>query len=120
MAEVIDLTLLEDSSDEEEPAIYVDDVDVSRAQLHFAIDTVPESRLRLVMKQLVDEDSAFAHAVLRELVTVKKRTREVMSRWEICTNCEEEFDVSVARDDEECSYHTGFCLYIFSCYLDHN
>jgi len=104
MAEVIDLTL-DDSSDEGEPAVLVDDV--SRTHLLAAIDTVPELRLRHVITKLVNEDPAVERALLRELVTVKKRTRAMMPRWEICQNCEEEFDVSEARDDEECTYHTG-------------
>ena len=104
--EIIDLTL-DDSSDEleEEPGVHVDYV--PRTLLHDAIDTVPESRLRQIIKNLVDEDPAVERAVLEELVTVKKRTREIISRWEICANCEEEFDVSEPRDDEECTYHTG-------------
>jgi hypothetical protein len=115
MAEVIDLTL-DDSSDEEGvPTFYVEDV--SRTQLHDAIDNVSESRLRQVMKNLVDEDPAIGAAVLDELMTVRKRTREVVSRWETCANCEEEFDVSTAREDEECTYHTGICFFAFLCYL---
>ena len=104
-ANVIDLTL-DDSSDEEEPAVHVDLNDVRRTQLLAAIDAVPESHLRQIIRKLVDEDPAVEHALLGELVTVK-RTREVMSRWETCNNCEGEFDVSEPRDDEECIYHSG-------------
>jgi len=106
--DVIDLTLDSDSSDEEgQPAIYGNLNDVPRAHLLAAIDTVPESRLRQIIKKLVDEEPAFERALLDELVTVKKRTHEAMSRWGICDNCEEEFDVSELRYEEECTYHTG-------------
>lgn len=108
MSDVIDLTVSsgsDESSNEGEPAVHVNAA--SKSQLHIAIDTVPESRLRYVLKILVDKDPAVERAVLKELVTVKKRTNVVMPRWEICANCEEEFDVSQRRDDEECMYHSG-------------
>lgn len=111
MAEsVIDLTL-DDSSDEEDPVVDVDEA--SRTQLRTAIDTVPESRLRQIMRKLVDADLEIERAVLMELVTVNKRSRAVMTRWEVCANCEEEFDLSEARDNEECIYHTGSFLHVF-------
>jgi hypothetical protein len=110
MSDVIDLTLSSDSddkesSDEGEPAVHVNAA--SKSQLHTAIDTVPESRLRNVLRRLVDKDAAVERAMLKELVTIKKRTNVVMPRWEICANCEEEFDVSQRQDDEECMYHPG-------------
>jgi len=123
MSDVIDLTLSSDpesangsSEDEGEPAVNVNAA--SKLQLHTAIDTAPESRLRHVLKRLIDKDPAVERAVLKVLVTVKKRTRVVMPRWEICANCREEFDASKRRDDEECTYHLGvFAIYFHASSL---
>jgi len=119
-ADVIDLTL-DDSSDEEgQPAVHGNLNDVPRAHLLAAIDTVPELRLRQIIKKLVDEEPAFERALLDELVAVKKRTHEAMSRWGICDNCEEEFDVSELRYEEECTYHTGGLEVDVDQFADHD
>jgi hypothetical protein len=104
--DVIDLTL--SSSEEEE----VDDV--SLTQLHIAITTVPEARLREVVAKLVDSDHAVQQAMLEELVTVKKRTRAAAPRYEICFNCREEFDASEDREEHECCYHPGMCYAVLA------
>lgn len=104
----LDQTLASDilhSADEGELATCIDDT--SRAQLKLAVDNTPESRLRHVIKRLIDSNPAVEVALTEELVTVKKRSREVVIRWVICTNCDEEFDASTVRIDEECTYHEG-------------
>ena len=98
--DVIDLTL---SSDHED----VDDA--SLKQLHIAIASVPEARLRKVVDKVVDNDRAVRHALLKELVTVKKRTLKVVPRYETCVMCQTEFDASEERDEDECCYHPGKC-----------
>lgn len=97
---VIDLT--SSSDDETEP---IDDISVT--QLHVAIATVPEIRLREVVTKLVDENRTVQRAVFAQLVTFSKQTRAVVPRYEICINCEEEFDVSDNREEDECTYHPG-------------
>jgi hypothetical protein len=103
--DVIDLTL---SSDHEED---VDDVSV--AQLHVAITTVPEARLRQVVAKLVDSDRAVRRAMLKEFATVKKPKRVVVPRYETCASCREVFDVNEDREEDECSYHPGKCCAVF-------
>lgn len=97
---VIDLT---GTSDHENEAI--DDVSVT--QLHIAIATVPEIRLREVVAKLVDEDRTIQRAVFAQLVTATRQTRAVVPRYEICANCGDEFDVSDDREEDECTYHPG-------------
>jgi uncharacterized protein YgiB involved in biofilm formation len=98
--DIIDLTV---SSDHED----IDDASLS--QLHVAIANVPEARLRKIVDKLVDNDRAVRHALLKELVTVKKQTRKAVPRYETCVNCREEFDASEDRDKDECCYHPGKC-----------
>jgi hypothetical protein len=63
--------------------------------------------------KLVQALPAAENALLAELVTTKpkrknaERDSEVVSRWEVCSNCREEFDMSKERDEEECLYHSG-------------
>lgn len=99
--DVIDLTL---SSDHEE-----DVDDVSLTQLHVAISTVPEARLRQIVAKLVDSDIAVRRAMLKELVMVKKQTRVVVPRYETCVSCREVFDANEDREEDECCYHPGKC-----------
>ncbi|KAF8071642.1 hypothetical protein FPV67DRAFT_1577635, partial [Lyophyllum atratum] len=126
--EVIDLTGLSDSSDEEEDedesgeeegsesssSSQGEDSDVevpvdgtSRARLHEAIATVGEERLRRILAHLVDSYPAVEDALTRELVTLKRKTQDVVSRWDMCSNCDEEFDTGTRREEEECTFHPG-------------
>lgn len=101
--DVIDLT--EDSHSEEEPMPQVDET--VRAQLQLAINSTQAARLRQVIKNLAASDPRIELALVKELVTVGKRSRKVESRWETCENCEEDFDISTRREDDECWYHDG-------------
>ncbi|GLB44898.1 hypothetical protein LshimejAT787_1802350 [Lyophyllum shimeji] len=126
--EVIDLTGLSDSSEEEEDdedesgdeehtessssRDEDDDIEVpvdgtSRASLHEAIARVSEQRLRQIVAQLVDTFPAVEGALTRELVTLKRKPYDVVPRWETCSNCDEEFDMSTRREEEECMFHPG-------------
>jgi hypothetical protein len=111
--EVIDLTELTESSEGEGGSETSDDDEdlplneVSRAQLHYAISTVSERRLREVVAELVDNIPALEHAMTKEFVTLKRGTQEVVLRWESCVNCDEQFDVNTVRHDDECSFHPG-------------
>ncbi|KAK0494021.1 hypothetical protein EDD18DRAFT_1177119 [Armillaria luteobubalina] len=104
--EVIDLTELTDSSDDDEDLGATQDetqsssedesgssegsevaVDAtSRAALHQAIASIPETHLRQVISNLVDSVPAVEQAMTRELVSFDPRTRAVTPRWEICEN----------------------------------
>lgn len=106
MSNVIDLTL---SSDNEEDAD-----EVSLTQLKIAITTVQEARLREVITKLVENDRAVQRALLKEFVTVKKRARAVVPRYETCVNCREEFDASGDREEDECCYHPGKCCLLLT------
>ncbi|TFK26739.1 hypothetical protein FA15DRAFT_679361 [Coprinopsis marcescibilis] len=79
----------------------------TRAQLHNAISSVSESRLRHVLKNLIGTDQAVEIALTRELITLKRETQTVVPRWERCMNCELEYDINTRRDEHECSFHTG-------------
>jgi hypothetical protein len=101
--DVIDLS--NTSSDDQEPSAS----DIAKAELQAAIATVSEARLRAIVTKLVQSIPAMESAMIKELVTVKRKekTRKVVSRWETCANCKGEFDVAEKRDREECSYHPG-------------
>ncbi|KAJ2931159.1 hypothetical protein H1R20_g5895, partial [Candolleomyces eurysporus] len=96
-------TSSEGSSDVSEIELHLDEV--SRSQLHAAIATVSEARLRHVLKNLINTDQAVEIALTREFVTVKRDSRAVVPRWERCMNCDSEYDVNAAQEDDECSFH---------------
>lgn len=125
--EVIDLTELTDSSDDDEDLGATQDetqsssedesgssegsevaVDAtSRAALHQAIASIPETHLRQVISNLVDSVPAVEQAMTRELVSFDPRTRAVTPRWEICDSCGEKYDLEVNRESNECKFHPG-------------
>ncbi|KDQ59083.1 hypothetical protein JAAARDRAFT_651962 [Jaapia argillacea MUCL 33604] len=137
MPEVIDLTLLTDSSDESEVDEEESDSGTMessqyaeepldgphREQLHVAIGAVPELRLRELVTRLCDHVPTVERAFFKELVVVReledevaeevkkygnrKRVREVAPLWEPCANCEEEFDTNEEREEGECEFHPG-------------
>ena len=121
-AEVIDLTGLTDSSDyssedgrEEggsEDGSDASEIEITlnqetRSQLQGAISTVSETRLRQLLKILVETDITIEAALTRELVTLKRGTQKIVPRWETCGNCDEEFDTNTIREDTECTFHPG-------------
>jgi len=88
--------------------------DESRAQLQSAIASVSATRLREVLKGLVETDQAVEIALTRELVTVQRGTKRVVPRWEVCANCAEEYEVNEGREDDECAFHPGeSALYVY-------
>ena len=123
--EVIDLTGLSDSGSENgrevgmngEEGRSEDDSDSSeieitlneetRSQLQNAISTVSETRLRQILKFLVETDETVEASLTRELVTLKRGTQKIVPRWEACRNCDEEFDTNTIREDTECNFHPG-------------
>ena len=127
-AEVIDLTGLTDSSDsssEDGKEVEMDgeeggsedgsdasEIEITlneetRSQVQSAISTVSETRLRQLLKILVETDITIEAALTRELVTLKRGTQRIVPRWETCGNCDEEFDTNTVRDDTECNIHPG-------------
>lgn len=120
---MIDLTQLTESSEEDNDddenssrssdsessyeEILLDEV--TRAQLHTAIDTVTERRLRDILRGLADTIPSVEMALVKELVTVERQTRDVIPRWETCVCCDEEFEVNMQREDGECVFHPGVC-----------
>ena len=121
--EVIDLTGLSDSSgehesdqDEEESEseqgsetseIQITLNEETRAQLQKAIATVSETRLRELLKVLVESELTLEAILTRELVTLQRGTHDVVPRWESCANCNEEFDINTLQEDSECVFHPG-------------
>lgn len=111
----------------------------SRTQLHVAIATAPEERVREAFAALVDSVPAVTERVFSMLVAVPPpayprqqavamaplvaaprnvfpppvqappvaRVVPRVPRWQICANCEEEYDAGVVRQAGECTYHTG-------------
>jgi hypothetical protein len=126
--EVIDLTGLSDSSDEHESdqveeesgseqgsetsEIQITLNEETRAQLQKAIATVSETRLRELLKVLVESELTLEAILTRELVTLKRGTQDIVPRWESCANCNEEFDINMLREDSECVFHPGEYRYI--------
>jgi hypothetical protein len=121
--EVIDLTELSSDSEEDEDdhsgtedasEVVSDGEEVeliidqhARAQLQRAILNASESRLRDLLSGLVNTMPAAERAVMAELLTVHRGTREIMPRWETCAVCSEEFDVNAQLEDGECEFHPG-------------
>jgi hypothetical protein len=123
--EIIDLTGLSDSSSEggrevgmngeeggSEHGSDASEIEITlneetRSQLQSAISTVSETRLRQLLKILVETDITVEAALTRELVTLKRETQKIVPRWETCGNCDEEFDTNVIREVTECNFHPG-------------
>ena len=95
----------EDGSDASEIEITLNEE--TRSQLQSAISTVSETRLRQLLKFLVETDKTVEVALTRELVTLKRGTQKIVPRWEACRNCDEEFDTNTIREDNECNFHPG-------------
>ncbi|KDQ14367.1 hypothetical protein BOTBODRAFT_174851 [Botryobasidium botryosum FD-172 SS1] len=83
------------------------------AHLNAAISTVPEVRLREILTNVVGRVPAFARALFSELVTTvpdepdQESDSEYVPRWEICVNCDKEYDAGEEREEGECVYHSG-------------
>ena len=95
----------EDGSDASEIEITLNEE--TRSQLQSAISTVSETRLRQLLKILVETDKTVEAALTRELVTLKRGTQNIVPRWESCGNCDKEFDTNTIREDTECNFHPG-------------
>jgi hypothetical protein len=95
----------EDGSDASEIEITLNEE--TRSQLQSAISTVSETRLRQLLKFLVETDKTVEVALTRELVTLKRGTQKIVPRWESCGNCDKEFDTNTIREDTECNFHPG-------------
>jgi hypothetical protein len=79
----------------------------AKTQLQDAIASVSETRLRAIIAKLALSNPAIENALIPELVATKPKRKHAVSRWEMCAHCDEEFDVSEERDEEECVYHSG-------------
>ena len=127
-SEVIDLTELTDSSDSgsengrgmgmngeeggSEDGSDASEIEITlneetRSQLQSAISTISETRLRQLLKNLVETDKEVEAALTRELITLKRGTQKIVPRWEACGNCDKEFDTNTIREDTECNFHPG-------------
>ncbi|PPQ88473.1 hypothetical protein CVT25_011919 [Psilocybe cyanescens] len=138
--EVIDLTGLSDSSESEdndgmegdtgeeggsdsESGSDASEIEITlnaetRAQLQTAIATVSETRLRQLLKFLVESDVMMEATLTRELVTLKRETQEVVPRWETCVNCDDEFDTNTLREEAECVFHPGELIVSEESFVD--
>lgn len=99
--------------------------DASRAQLHVAIATAPEDRVREAFAALVDSIPTITERVWTMLLAlpplpvapwdaapapiggVRTRAAPMISRWRICENCGEQYDAGMIREETECLYHEG-------------
>ncbi|TFK62041.1 hypothetical protein BDN72DRAFT_411601 [Pluteus cervinus] len=95
--------------DDDDDASYIEiSVDEhSRAQLHAAVASVSEARLRHILTRLIGTNPAVEEALLRELITVERNTKKVIPRFETCENCDEEFEVDDVNQKDECVFHPG-------------
>ena len=112
--------------------------DASRTQLHVAIATTSEERVREAFAALVDSLPAVTERVFQMLVATRpvapgehayeelgqsgaagssralpqqRQARErvvMMTRGLVCANCREEYDAGTERQPGECSYHSGW------------
>lgn len=121
-AEVIDLTGLSDSSESDsehsgddsisDEGSEASEIEITlsaetRAQLQMAITTVSETRLRDVLKTLVETDVRVEALLTREFVTLRRGTQAVVPRYDTCLNCDKEFDINTDREETECVFHPG-------------
>lgn len=136
--EVIDLTGLTDSSESDDERDIDEDAEGSgsddgsegseieitlnadtRAQLQTAIATVSETRLRHLLRCLVETEVHVEALLTRELITLQRGTQDVVPRWEACLNCDQEFDINTIREETECVFHPGeYFHFNFPC-TDH-
>ncbi|KAG6846239.1 hypothetical protein H0H93_015113, partial [Arthromyces matolae] len=129
--EIIDLTNLSESDSEGEGDSEEDEIDseeksdqggsdhsdledvevtinaTSRERLQDAIGLLGEERLKRVLLDLVGSIPAVEESLTRQLLTLKRKTNDLIARWEKCTNCEDEFDMASRREQDECSFHPG-------------
>ncbi|KAG6895968.1 hypothetical protein C0992_011222 [Termitomyces sp. T32_za158] len=121
--EIIDLTGLSESDSEEEDEEHDseetseestdDDIrevpvnTTSREQLCDAIRELGQDRLRRVLISLVDEIPEVEETLTKQLLTLKRKSQDIIYRWETCINCDQEFDMATRREEEECSFHPG-------------
>ena len=122
-SEVIDLTSLSDSDTETQHQVDDNDTGASeesedseieitlsgetRAQLQRAIATISEARLRRLLTQLVETDITIEAALSKELLTLPRRSQNVVPRWETCANCKGEYDINVIQHASTCVLHPG-------------
>ena len=92
--------------------------DHSRTQLHVAIATAPEHRVREAFAALADSVPEIPERVFRMLVASRLQHADaaraphagrtvLVPRWMICENCKEEYDAGTERKHGECRYHSG-------------
>ncbi|PPQ63568.1 hypothetical protein CVT24_004865 [Panaeolus cyanescens] len=108
----------EEGSDTSEIEIVLNET--TRAQLQDAIATVSESRLRQVLKNLVQTEVMVEAALTREFITLKRGTHDVVGRWECCANCGDEYDVNTLREEDECVFHPGDLEVDEDSFADHD
>ncbi|KAG1770945.1 hypothetical protein EDD22DRAFT_864574 [Suillus occidentalis] len=89
--EVIDLTNLPISDDE--------GGSVSYEELENAVYGMTEARLRKIVIRLADRIPAFRSALVKEAIVVSGKKRKAVPRWDVCANCEEEYEVSDEREE---------------------
>ncbi|KAH9856508.1 hypothetical protein C2E23DRAFT_881862 [Lenzites betulinus] len=121
--------------------------DASRTQLHVAIATASEARVREAFAALVDSVPAVTERVFSMLVAAseevemevdaapvardpvprspvkagKVRAKPVMPgvpRWEVCANCKERYDAGAERRGVECRYHPGALKVNYNAFED--
>ncbi|KAH9902833.1 hypothetical protein C8Q73DRAFT_785467 [Cubamyces lactineus] len=117
--------------------------DASRTQLHVAIATTSEERVREAFAALVDSLPAVTERVFQMLVATRPvapgereqeglgesgaagssrqqaRERVVMvPRWLVCANCREEYDAGTERQPDECNYHSGELEANYDAFVD--
>lgn len=120
MSDIVDLTN-EDSGDHERDDTFGPDLrsesplsPVARLQLHTAILTCPEDKLRGILSELVERIPAVEKAIFEQLVTERPSADRhggvegpYIPRWEVCSRCESRYDVGTQRLTDECLYHSG-------------
>ncbi|KAJ3772309.1 hypothetical protein FB446DRAFT_643700 [Lentinula raphanica] len=77
----------------------------TRARLYLTLATLPETQIRSILNQLIEQVPAVEYALTRKLVPPKRKLDYHGPKLYHCLNCHEEFDPMQKRTKTECQYH---------------
>ncbi|KAJ3725676.1 hypothetical protein DFJ43DRAFT_575362 [Lentinula guzmanii] len=97
------------SSDHSDDSVEVQINSDTRSKLYLSLAALPETQVRSILNQLIEQVPAVEYALTRELVTLKRKLdhHDYERHLERCKNCYEEFDTQLKKRNNECSFHPG-------------
>ncbi|KAJ3795858.1 hypothetical protein GGU11DRAFT_835677 [Lentinula aff. detonsa] len=101
------------SSDHSDDSVEVQINSDTRSKLYLSLAALPETQVRSILNQLIEQVPAVEYALTRELVTLKRKLdhHDYERHLERCKNCYEEFDTQLKKRNNECSFHPGSPFY---------